>query len=111
MDSRIKEFARMIVEYSCEVRPGDKVLIEEVGTAARPLIQQIIREVYRSGGLPFLGLSDSILTREIVKECTEEQLQAMCEYEMKRMKEGTYAEEQHKEIFTEAFLRRGGSFQ
>ena len=87
MDSRIKEFARMIVEYSCEVRPGDKVLIEEVGTAARPLIQQIIREVYRAGGLPFLGLSDSILTREIVKECTEEQLQAMCEYEMKRMKE------------------------
>ena len=31
--------------------------------------------------------------------------------EMKRMKEGTYAESQHKEIFTEAFLRRGGSFQ
>ena len=31
--------------------------------------------------------------------------------EMKHMKEGTYAEEQHKEIFTEAFLRRGGSFQ
>ena len=36
---------------------------------------------------------------------------AMEQDEMKRMKDGTYAESQHKEIFTEAFLRRGGSFQ
>lgn len=87
MDSRIKTFAEKIVNYSCEVQPGENVLIEEVGTAARPLIQQVIREVYKAGGVPFLGLSDSILTREILKECTEEQLQAMCDYEMKRMKD------------------------
>ena len=87
MDSRIKKFAEKIVNYSCAVQPGEKVLIEEVGTAARPLIQQVIREVYKAGGTPFLGLSDSILTREIIKECTEEQLHAMCEYEMKRMKD------------------------
>ena len=62
MDSRIKTFAEKIVNYSCEVQPGENVLIEEVGTAARPLIQQVIREVYKAGGVPFLGLSDSILT-------------------------------------------------
>ena len=87
MDSRIKKFAEMIVDYSCNIQPGEKVLIEEAGTAARPLIQQIIREVYRAGGIPFLGLSDSILIREIVKGCSEEQLEAMCRYEMVRMKE------------------------
>ena len=31
--------------------------------------------------------------------------------EMKRMKDGTYAQAQHKEIFTGAFLKRGGTFQ
>ena len=35
---------------------------------------------------------------------------AMEQDEMKQMKDGTYAEEHHKEIFTGAFLKRGGSF-
>ena len=30
--------------------------------------------------------------------------------EMRRMKEGTYEQESHREIFTGAFLKRGGSF-
>ena len=36
---------------------------------------------------------------------------AMEQEEMQRMKQGTYSEAQHKEIFTEAFLSRGGSFR
>ena len=35
---------------------------------------------------------------------------AMEQDEMKQMKDGTYAEEHNKEIFTGAFLKRGGSF-
>lgn len=31
--------------------------------------------------------------------------------EMKRMKDGIYAEEQHREIFTGSFLKRGGNFE
>ena len=77
----------MIVNYSCSIQPGERVLIEEVGTAARPLIQQIIREVYSAGGYPYIGLSDPVFTREIIKGCTEEQLKVMLDYEMKRMKE------------------------
>lgn len=77
----------MIVNYSCSVQPGERVLIEEVGTAARPLIQQIIREVYKAGGFPYIELSDPVFTREIIKGCTEEQLKGQLEYEMKRMKE------------------------
>lgn len=76
----------MIVNYSCEVQPGENVLIEEVGTDAKPLIQQIIREVYKAGGRPYLGLSDSMLTREIIKGCTKEQLEFMREYMMAQMK-------------------------
>lgn len=77
----------MIVNYSCSVQPGERVLIEEVGTAARLLIQQIIREVYKAGGFPYIELSDPVFTREIIKGCTEEQLKGQLEYEMKRMKE------------------------
>lgn len=87
MDSRIIKLAEMIVGYSCSIQPGERVLIEEVGTAAKPLIQQIIREVYKAGGLPFVNLSDSMITREVIKNCSEEQLELMRDCEMKRMKE------------------------
>lgn len=35
---------------------------------------------------------------------------AMEQDEMRRMKEGTYEDASHKEIFTNAFLKRGGNF-
>jgi aminopeptidase len=86
MDERNKKFAEMIVNYSCSVKPGEKVLINEVGTAAKPLIKEIIRAVYKAGGQPFLGLSDAVLNREIIMQCTEEQLKFMCDYQMYQMK-------------------------
>jgi hypothetical protein len=35
---------------------------------------------------------------------------AMEQTEMAHMKDGTYSEEKHKKLFTDAFLSRGGSF-
>ena len=35
---------------------------------------------------------------------------AMEQDEMKQMKAGTYEEQRHRELYTEAFLKRGGSF-
>lgn len=86
MDSRIRDFAEMIVNYSCSVQPGERVLINEVGTSAKPLIREIIKAVYRAGGQPFLGLSDSTFNREIILGCTEEQLEFMKDYQMYQMK-------------------------
>ena len=86
MDERIRKFADMIVNYSCSVQPGEKVLINEVGTTAKPLIKEIIKAVYRAGGQPFLGLSDSTFNREIILGCTKEQLEFMKDYQMYQMK-------------------------
>ena len=36
---------------------------------------------------------------------------AMEQEEIRHMRDGSFGEEQHKEIFTGAFLRRGGSFE
>lgn len=55
MDNRNKKFADMIVNYSCRVQKGERVLIEEIGTSAKPLIRELIRAVYAAGGYPYLG--------------------------------------------------------
>ncbi len=86
MDSRNKKFADLIVNYSCRVQKGEKVLIEEIGVSAAPLIKELIRAVYAAGGYPYLGLSDTSLNREIIMNCSEEQLEFMRDYEMYQMK-------------------------
>ena len=86
MDERMNRFAEMIVNYSCSVQPGERVLIEQNGYSARPLIREIIRAVYNAGGQPFVGIADSILTREIIKGCTREQLEFMRDCQMYQMK-------------------------
>lgn len=77
----------MIVGYSCSVKPGERVLIEQNGNAGRPLIKELVKAVYRAGGLPFLQLGDSVLNRELIKGCTEEQLSLMRDHELYRMKQ------------------------
>ena len=86
MDERNKKFAEMIVNYSCSVQPGERVLINEVGTTAKPLIKELIRAVYKAGGHPFLGLSDTSLNREIIMQCNEAQLEYMRDYQLEQMK-------------------------
>ncbi|PLX15886.1 MAG: aminopeptidase [Candidatus Muiribacterium halophilum] len=51
MDKRILELAKIIVNHSCDVKKGEKVLITG-GQQARPLIGECFREVIRCGGHP-----------------------------------------------------------
>jgi aminopeptidase len=87
MDPRIKKLAKTLVNYSCRVRKGEKVLVECVGSSALPLVGAIINEVYKAGGLPFTDLKDYSVIREILKEATVGQLKSMAKYELTRMKE------------------------
>lgn len=86
MDSRIEQLAKNLVNYSCRVQPGEHVLISYEGAATRQLAQALIRQVYQAKGYPHTEIRDSVITREIMKNCSEEQLQAMADYQMSQMK-------------------------
>jgi len=86
MDSRIKKLADVLVHYSCNIQKGDKVLISYEGESTKPLAKQLIKEVYASGGLPYVEIRDSSITREILLGCEEEQLAFMSEYLLAQMK-------------------------
>ena len=66
MDTRIVKLAESLVEYSCQVQPGDRVLVNYEGEATRPLVRQIIKEIYKAGGIPFTEIRDSQIIREIM---------------------------------------------
>ena len=85
-DPRLEQLASVLVNYSTEVKPGDRVGI--VGSPlAAPLMRELVRQVLRAGGYPFplmgyennlgyFGFDDIFLT-----EANEDQLQHVSEAE------------------------------
>ena len=50
-DERIERFARVLVDYSARIKPGDRVLIEAT-TAAEPLVRALYTRILEVGGNP-----------------------------------------------------------
>jgi aminopeptidase len=59
-DPRIREYARLIVERSLDVKPGWQVLIRS-SPLAQPLLEEVVRSIARRGAYPILRLSTSSL--------------------------------------------------
>ncbi|MDA8228676.1 MAG: aminopeptidase [Desulfitobacterium hafniense] len=85
-DSRIEKLADTIVNYSLGIQPGEKVLVEVAGLEI-PLAQALIKQVYKAGGVPFITITNHTLMREILKEFSVDQAQAMARWDLARMKE------------------------
>lgn len=50
-DPRVQKFAKVLVEHSARIVPGDRVLIEAT-TAAEPLIRELYIQILEKGGIP-----------------------------------------------------------
>ena len=50
-DSRVQKFAKILVEHSVRLVPGDRILIEAT-TAAEPLVRELIIQILEKGGHP-----------------------------------------------------------
>lgn len=85
MDERIRTLAKGLVNYSCQVKEGDKVYIHYTGESTRPLAKELVREVYRAGGLPFIHYTDPQLQRLWIMECTREQMELTAEVDALEM--------------------------
>ena len=85
-DHRIDQLAQNIINYSLELKQNEKILIEVAGLET-PLAGALIKEAYKAGAQPFLSLTNHTLQREILKELSVEQAQAMANWDLARMKE------------------------
>ncbi|NMB88327.1 MAG: aminopeptidase [Chloroflexi bacterium] len=55
-DQRLQKMAHVLVDYSVDIQPGEKVMIEST-TAAEALVREVYRRVLERGGHPHLLLS------------------------------------------------------
>lgn len=86
VDSRIRQLARQIVQYSCDLQAGEKVLIEMHGDA-KPLAIALIEEAYAVGAKPFIHTFDYKLERALLKGIEPDHMDEIHGYEMARMKD------------------------
>ena len=77
-DKRQELLAHNLVNYSIDLKKGEKVLIEASGCDYQ-FVGYLIREVYKVGGLPFVTYEDKRIKRELLKNISEEQLNLMAE--------------------------------
>ena len=85
-DPRIEKLADSLIKYSIVLKPGEKILIEVLGPDI-PLAQALVRYAYQAGGVPFVSTVNHTLQRELLKEFSVEQAEAMTRWDLARMKE------------------------
>ena len=86
-DLRIEKLARNLLNHSINLQKGEKILIEIIGTDAIPLGKELIKQSESIGALPFFNIIDHEIIREMLKNATEEQIQAYAKHDLQRMKD------------------------
>ncbi|AQS57661.1 aminopeptidase [Desulforamulus ferrireducens] len=84
VDPRIITLAHNLVNYSCEVKPGEKVLIENIGLEL-PLLRELVKKVYQAGGQPFTVIKNNSVERALLLGASEEQMKIRADYEAAAM--------------------------
>lgn len=85
-DPRIQTLAENLVNYSCELQPGEKVLIECTGVET-DLVTALIEAAYQAGGLPFVKLNNAEVNRSLLMQAEAEQLALAAKYDAGLMQE------------------------
>ena len=84
-DERLKILAHNLVNYSCRVGKGEKVLIE-VFDAGDEVAEALIAAVYEAGGVPFCQMHRPKVQRALLMGLGEEQVRDMTRWDSERMK-------------------------
>lgn len=85
-DPRIKKLAGILVNYACELKEGEKILIEARGIDYM-LVNAIVEEVYKAKAYPFVSVEDMRITRAVRRGMTKELAELMAKFDSYRMSE------------------------
>jgi len=85
-DLRIKKLAENLVNYSCDVKKDEKVLIEATD-CDHLLVNEIIKLVYQKGAFPFVNFYDQKIKRELLLNTNKEHCQLMAKYAKYQMQD------------------------
>ena len=86
IDSRITRLAETLIHYSCDLQPGEKILIEAIDVPEE-FTCELVRIAHEAGAHPNVLLKSKKVMRQLLLGATEEQLEAMAESEETMMEQ------------------------
>ncbi len=85
-DPRIDQLARQIINYSTQVKKGDRVWVDLFDVPSAVGVA-MIRAVVAAKGIPFVKIHDAILSRELIVNASKEQYELLLKNNLDLMKE------------------------
>ncbi|MEY2492434.1 MAG: aminopeptidase [Verrucomicrobiota bacterium] len=85
-DDRFDKLAEVLTGYSTQLKREEKVLIE-VFDAPDEMTIALIRAARKRGAIPFVQLQRAIVSRELVGQAEEAQMNLLAKHELTRMKQ------------------------
>lgn len=79
-DPRLNKLAKVLVNYSVKLQPGEKLMVEGFGEVT-DLMKEIISEAYKAGGYPFAVLRDHSVMRAQISGANDEALKLWAKYD------------------------------
>ena len=86
-DTRIEKLANNLLHHSVELKHGEKILIEIIGTDAVPLGKELIKQAENMGALPFFNIIDYEVMREMLLNASEKQIKLYAKHDLQRMQD------------------------
>jgi len=87
VDPRNTKLADLLVNYSVNLKKGEKLLIESYGFAPVELVEEIITIANRKGALVFYEFRHDSLRRAFLRSANEEQIKAQAKYPLYQMRD------------------------
>jgi aminopeptidase len=88
-DPRWDSLAEILINHSTRVGRGDRLLIECFDLDDSTLPRLLVQKAARKGAQPLVDTKDTRIVRELIRNASEEQMQAWGEYELYRMERMT----------------------
>jgi aminopeptidase len=86
-DPRIDRLADILLDHSCELKPGERVLIEAFDLPDPTLVCRLVEGAAKRGGVPFASWKSNTVLRSLYQTATEESMKLAGEFESARMEQ------------------------
>ncbi|HNO79792.1 MAG TPA: aminopeptidase [Phycisphaerae bacterium] len=86
IDPRVTKLANVLINYSTEMKAGEKVLIEAIDVPEN-IVCELIRLAREAGADPLVTIKNNQITRSLLMHSSDAQLQTIADVESARMKQ------------------------
>jgi aminopeptidase len=84
-DPRYTKLAKLLVEYSTELKPGERILLDMIDVPDEFTVE-MVRAVRSAGAIPLVETRHTRVTRELLMETSLEHAELVRDLEMSRMR-------------------------